>query len=178
MKDVWNEKIYVKKTRIKKIIVLIFVAILIIGTTIVSTLYFTNTSFREWTDLHIFQKETHKDDVAVINFNSDANAEICAYDKYIGILSKNKFQIYNSCGKEENNIDIPINNVIFSNSGRFLGIAENSGNNIYMISGQSLMWDNKVEGSIFKIRHQKWRVIRLSFSIIHLTFNDYASIFA
>lgn len=155
MKDIWNENVYVKKTKIKKKIILICIVFVILFITASSIVYFANQQFREWADVHIFQKETHKDDVAVINFNSDANAEICAYDKYIGILSKNKFQIYNSSGKEESSLDIPINNVMFSNSGRFLGIAENDGQNVYLVSGQSLIWENKVEGSIYKISVNK-----------------------
>ena len=81
--------------------------------------------------------------------------EICAYDKYVGILSKNKFDIYNNSGKEVSSLDIPINNVLFNSSNRFLGIAQNEGQNIYLVQGQNLVWENKVEGSISKISVNK-----------------------
>ena len=114
-------------------------------------MYVSNLQFREWADVYILQKELERNDAAVIDYNSEANVEICAYDKYIGILSKNKFGIYNSSGKEETSLDIPINNVIFSNSSRFLGIAENGGKKLFLVSGQTLLWENKVEGNISKI---------------------------
>ena len=69
----------------KKVIILIVIVILIsiIATAVV--FYIVNMSFREWIDIHILQKEIEHNDVAVIDFNSNANIEICAYDKYIGI---------------------------------------------------------------------------------------------
>lgn len=151
MKDFWSENLVTKKINAKKIIILSFLIVIIILIITMGILYVVNLQFRDWVDINILQKETYKDDVAVINFNVDANAEICAYDKYIGILSKNKFGIYNSSGKEEKSLDIPINNVLFSSSNKFLGIAENQGQNIYLVSGQNLLWENKIEGSISKI---------------------------
>lgn len=151
MKDFWSEQPEIKKVNRRKIIIIILISILVVSIVTAVIIYFVNLQFREWIDINIFQKETFKDDVAVINFNSDSNAEICAYDKYIGILSKNKFGIYNSSGKEESSLDIPINNVLFDNSNRFLGIAEDGGQNLYLISGQNLLWENKVDGNISKI---------------------------
>lgn len=151
MKDFFNENLAGKQKKIKKIILIIIISILVIFIITVGALYLGNKEFRGWIDIHLLQKETHREDVAVINYNSDSNAEICTYDKYIGILSKNKFQIFNNSGKEESSIDIPVNNVIYSNSNKFLGIAEENGQNIYLISGKSLLWDNKVEGNISKI---------------------------
>ena len=151
MKDFWSEQPEVKKINRRKIILIVILCILLISLVTVGVIYFVNSEFRDWIDTNVLQKETYKDDVAVINFNSDSNAEICAYDKYIGILSKNKFGIYNTSGKEEASLDIPINNVLFDNSSRFLGIAENGGQNLYLISGQSLLWENKVDGNISKI---------------------------
>lgn len=155
MKDVWNENLNLKKSKTKKIITISIIVFIVIALITLNVLYFANSEFREWSDIHILQKETHKDDVAVINFNSDSNAEICAYDKYIGILSKNKFGVYNDSGKEVSNLDIPINNVLFDSSSRFLGIAEKEGQRIYMISGQNLQWENKIEGNISKISVNK-----------------------
>lgn len=151
MKDFWGEHPEVKKVNKRKIIIISLVCLVIIVLVTVGIIYAVNLQFREWIDVNVLQKEKYKDDVAVINFNSDSNAEICAYDKYIGILSKNKFGIYNNAGKEEKSLDVPINNVLFSSSNKFLGIAENGGQNVYLISGQNLLWENKIEGNISKI---------------------------
>lgn len=151
MKDIWNDNLFVKKASNKRIKTLSAIFLIVMCIIIVAVLYVSNLEFREWIDTHILQKELERNDAAVIDINSNANVEICAYDKYIGILSKNKFSIYNSSGKEEKNLDIPINNVIFSNSSRFLGIAENGGQNIFLVSGQTLLWNNEVEGNISKI---------------------------
>lgn len=144
-----------KKINKKKVItfsIIIILALLMIG---IGTTYVLNADFREWMDVHILRKEIQKEDACSIEFNSDANVEICAYDNYIGVLSKNKFQIYNSSGKEASNLDIPINNVLFSSSNRFLGIAENGGKKVYLISGQNIAWENQIEGSIAKISVNK-----------------------
>ncbi len=151
MKDIWNENLFVKKSSKKRIKTVSAIFLIVMCIIALAVLYVSNLNFREWVDTHILQKELERNDAAVIDINSNANVEICAYDKYIGILSKNKFSIYNSSGKEETDLDIPVNNVIFSNSNKFLGIAENGGQNLFLVSGQNLLWDNKVEGNISKI---------------------------
>ena len=151
MKDIWAEKtnsFINNKSKIKKMSTIFLIALLII---VLIVLYISNLKFREWVDVYVLQKKLERNDASIIEYNSDANVEICAYDKYIGILSKNTFQIYNSSGKQEKELEIPINNVIFSNSNRFLGIAENGGQKVYLLSGQNLLWENKIEGSILEI---------------------------
>ena len=151
MKDIWKQKLNIPKinqSKTKKIYGIILIIIVIIA---LISVYIANTDIRSWIDVHILQKQLERNDVAIIDYNSDANVEICAYDKYIGVLSKNEFNIYNNSGKEEAKLEIPANNVIFSSCNKFLGIAENGGQEIYLISGQNLLWDNKIEGSISKI---------------------------
>ncbi|MBR3163154.1 MAG: hypothetical protein IKF17_03535 [Clostridia bacterium] len=155
MIDFFKDNPIIKKVDKKKIKIVSTIFLFIVIIIVIITLYMSNLQIREWMDLHILQKEIERNDATIIDFNSDANVEICAYDKYIGILSKNKFEIYNNSGKAENNIDIPINNVLFSNSNRFLGIAENGGQKLFLISGQSLLWENKIEGNITKISVNK-----------------------
>ena len=156
MKDFWSENLVKgKKINKKKITIMAIIAIILVAIIIIGVIYRANTNFREWFDVSILQKEINRDDVATIEFNSEANVEICAYDKYIGLLSKNKFKVYNGSGKEEASLEIPANNVMFNSSGRFLGIAENDGQNVFLISGQSMAWENKVEGNISKINVNK-----------------------
>ena len=152
MKDFFEEEIVVKKKlHVKKVVIASIIAVTILALIITIIVYKVNPNFQEWVDVNILRKEIQQDDVASIEINSEANAEICAYDKYIGILSKNVFQIYNNSGKEEATLDIPVNNVIFNSCNKFLGIAENGGKKIYLISDKNLAWENEVEGSITQI---------------------------
>ena len=151
MKDFWNDNSIIKKSKNIRFAKAGTISLVVIIIVLIGVLYVANLNFREWVDVHILQKELEKNDAAVIEYNSDANVEICAYDKYIGILSKNNFKIYNSGAKEEASLEVATNNVIFSNSNKFLGIAENGGKKIFLISGQNLVWENEIEGSISKI---------------------------
>ena len=151
MKDFFEESQINNKNNRRRVTIISTSFLILVAVIAIVTLYVSNLQFREWIDVHILQKSLERNDAAVIDFNSDTNVEICAYDKYIGILSKNEFKIYNSSAKEEAKLDIPINNVIFDNSNKFLGIAENGGKEIFLISGQTLLWENKVDGNISKI---------------------------
>ena len=94
MKDIWNENLFVKKSSKKRIKTVSAIFLIVMCIIALAVLYVSNLNFREWVDTHILQKELERNDAAVIDINSNANVEICAYDKYIGILSKNKFSIY------------------------------------------------------------------------------------
>jgi len=134
----------------RKIITIIIAIVIIIALLVVGILYCVNKNIREWIDVNVLRKEIMQDSVATINYNTESNAEICAFDKYIGVLSKNTLQIYNSFGKEEAKLDIPSNNVLFNSSNRFLSIAEKDGKKVYLISGTNLLWENEVEGNILQ----------------------------
>lgn len=155
MKDFWKENFETKKTAYKKSGLVSCIILIVIAIVVIATLYISNLDFRKWIDVYVLQKEIEQNDVAVIDFNSKANVEVCAYDKYIGVHSKNVFTIYNNSGKEEAKLDIPINNVIFNNCNKYIGIAENGGQNVFLVSGQTLLWENKVEGNISKISVNK-----------------------
>ena len=150
MKDFFAEAV-VKKINKKKIVTAIIVVIIAIILVSLCVLYTVNKEFREWSDVNIFRKEVQQDSVSTIDFNTEANAEICAYDRYIGILSKNTLQLYNGYGKEEAKLDVPINDVIFNSCGRFLGIAEKEGKKAYLISGKEMVWENEIDGNISQI---------------------------
>lgn len=144
-----------KKMSKRKIIIIVAIVIIIVALVSIIITYVLNSEFRNWIDINVLRKELEQTDVATIEFNSDANVEICAYDKYIGILSKNEFTIYNSSGKEERTLDVPINNVLFDAGGRFLVIAENEGQKAYLISSQNIAWENSIEGAISKVSVNK-----------------------
>lgn len=152
MKDFFEaEVVEKKKLNAKKIIIVSVIVIVIIAMITTGIVYMINPDVQEWIDVNILRKEIEQDDVVSIEIDSESNAEICAYSKYIGVLSKNVLQIYNTSGKAEAELDIPINNVIFDSYNKFLCIAENGGKKVYLISDKSIVWENEIEGSISQI---------------------------
>lgn len=152
MKDFW-ETPEQKKINTKKII-LTLIIVLIILSCISIIIYNKNEFAKEWIDKNIFRKEVLQDNITTVELeNEDSN--VYAFNKYIGILNKNIFKIYNSTGKEENKLNIEITNPLFASTNRFLAISENKGQQIYLICDKELMWEAKVEGNISQIHVNK-----------------------
>lgn len=158
MKDVWKEpEISPVKQQINKkklLITAIIILIIIIGIVVVGV-YHTNKQARNWIDRNIFRKEVLQDKVATIDLKEDQNANIYAFNKYIGILNKTKFSIYGNTGNEEESLEIQISNPIFDSANRFLVIAENKGQKIYFMTDKSITWETEVEGNIAQIHVNK-----------------------
>ena len=156
MKDVWidaekeNKKVNKKKIAILTIIILIVVIIIVkFG------LYNTNDQARGWIDKNIFRKEIQQDKVATIDLKESQNSSIYAFNKYIGILNKTKFSIYGNTGNEEKTLDIQISNPIWGSANRFLVVAENKGQKLYLISDKDIAWESEVEGNIAQVHVNK-----------------------
>ena len=157
MKDYWEETKASKPRKInkKKIIIGTILAILIIAIATMSILYIKNEQIREWIDKNIFRKEVMQDQVATIDIEEGQDANIYAFNKYIGILNKNKFKIYGNTGNEEKELEVQISNPIFDSSNRFLAIAETKGQKVYLISDKEIAWETQVEGNIAQIHVNK-----------------------
>ena len=156
MKDVWIEtQTEEKKINKKKIIITILITIIVVFSIIVGGLYTSNKQVREWIDKNIFRKEVLQDKVTTIDLKEDQNANIYAFNKYIGILNKTEFSIYGNTGNEEKKLEIQISNPIFNSANRFLAIAENKGQKFYVIVDKEISWDATVEGNISQIHINK-----------------------
>lgn len=153
MKDIWKETTK-RATTNWKTILLIIILIIIILVIISGILYLNNNNVREWIDRNIFRKEVKQDKVATIDLK-ETNTNIYAFNKYIGILNKNKFEIYNNSGNKEEELEIQISNPYFDSANRFLAIAESHGQKLYVISDKSIMWENTVDGEISQIHINK-----------------------
>ena len=132
-----TKQINKKKMAIFISIVSILVLILILG-----IIYFFSSSFRAFMDIYIFRKEIKSDNLAYVDISTDEDQYFHAYDKYISVLNKKVLYIYNSSGQEVAKNDINISSPIFANNNKFLAIAENNGNTIYMLSGTNIVWQN------------------------------------
>lgn len=154
MKDFWIET-QEKKLNKKKLLIstiLILAIILIIAVIII---YANNREVREWIDKNIFRKEVMQDKVTTIDLKEFQNSNIYAFNKYIGILNKNKFSIYGNTGNEEKEIEVQISNPLFDSANRFLAIAESKGQKLYLITDKDISWEANIEGNISQVHVNK-----------------------
>ena len=151
MEDYWNRDIEEKKLNKKKIIISIVIAIIVVALIVIIALYMTNEQIREWIDKNVLRKEVLQDKVATIDLEEEQSANVYAFNKYIGILSKNQFSIYGNNGNEEAKLEITITNPIFSTDNRFLVIGESNGQKIYLLEDKQIIWENSIEGNISQI---------------------------
>ena len=150
MKNFWTEP-KEKKINKKKLIIAISIIIILIFLIITSIIYANNKTARNWIDKNIFRKEINQDNLQVIELNEGENPDIYAFNKYIGVLSKNTFNIYNNSGKKEQSLTLEITKPIFNSNNRHLVIAEEKGQKIYLITDKNIVWEKKIEGKISQI---------------------------
>lgn len=154
MKDFWKEP-EEKKINKKKIIISIIIIIVVLLISTIIVIYINNESARNWIDKNILQKELTQNNLPSIELEDMDNANIYAFNRYIGILSKNNFDIYNSTGKEETTLTLEISKPIFSSNGRYLAVAEEKGQKLYLIENKEIVWETNVEGNISQISINK-----------------------
>lgn len=154
MKEFWIEP-EPKKVNKKKIITLIIIAIILIVFIAITIVYLNNKEARNWIDKNIFQKEKTQNNLPSIEIEESDNSSIYAFNKYIGILNKNIFQIYNGTAKKENELTIEITKPIFSSNNRYLAIAEEKGQKLYLIEDKNIVWEKEIEGNISQITVNK-----------------------
>ena len=122
MKDYWKETTE-KKLNKKKIMMITIIAMIIIVILLTMVIYCNNKTIREWIDKNIFRKEVIQDNVSTIELTENHNSNICAFNKYIGVLNKNKFTIYGNIGNEEKSLEVELSTPIFDSASRFLAMA-------------------------------------------------------
>lgn len=154
MKDYWEET-EPKKVNKKKIIIIAIVAMIIIAIVAIIVVYYNNEQVREWTDKNIFKKEVTQDNVNSIELNESQSSNIYAFNKYIGVLNKNQFMIYNSTGNEEKKLEIQVSTPVFDSANRFLVLAEKKGKKLYLITDKDITWETEVEGNISQVHVNK-----------------------
>lgn len=154
MKDYWKEPTQkiINKKKIITIVVIIMIAVIMVS---LITVYSNNKAVREWIDKNIFQKEVVQDNVTTIELTEGQNANIHAFNKYIGILNKNKFSIYGNTGNEEKTLEVEVSNPIFDSANRFLVMAESKGKKIYLITDKDITWEAEIEGNISQVHVNK-----------------------
>ena len=150
MKDFWVEPEQ-KKVNKKKVIISIIIAIVLIIFIAITIIYANNKNVREWIDKNIFQKEKTQNNLPSIEIEESDSSSIYAFNKYIGVLNKNNFNIYDSTGKEENKLTLEITKPIFNDDNRYLTVAEEKGQKLYLIEDKDVIWEKEVEGNISQV---------------------------
>ena len=154
MKDFWEEP-KEKKINKKKIIMTIITLIIVAAIAGITITYINNKEARTWIDKNILQKEKTQNNLTSIEIEDQNNSNIYAFNKYIGILNKNNFKIYNNAGKEEKELTLEISKPIFNQSNRYLAVAEEKGQKIYLIADKDILWEREIEGNISQISINK-----------------------
>ena len=142
---------YQRELNIRKIVITIIVAILIIGVIIIFSLYIAEESFRKWVDINVLRKDISSESVATIDLNVDKSNQIFCYDKYICVLKEKNLKIYNTSGENITDIPVDVNVATFSSNDKYLAIAEKNGQEICVIYDKTYLWKQKVDGEISQI---------------------------
>ena len=150
MRDFWREE-EPKKVNKKKLTISLIIGIILIAIIILTIVYVNNKETRNWIDKNIFRKEKTQNNLPSIEIEESDNSSIYAFNKYIGILNKNNFDIYDNTGKKENTLTIEITKPIFSPNNRYLAIAEDKGQKLYLIADKDILWEKNVEGNISQV---------------------------
>lgn len=146
---------YKEKLTLKRRIMVGVISAIITMIAIGIFIYINDNTFREWVDTYIFRKSIENTDVTYVEIDSSNNPSIYAYDRYITILGKNILSMYTSNGTKAGEIEINISNPIYASNSKYLCIAENQGNSLYLVSGGNLIWQASVDGTIEKINVNK-----------------------
>lgn len=154
MRDFWIEPKQ-KKVNKKKIVIATIIGILLITLISMTIIYINNKEARNWIDKNIFQKEKTQNNLPSIEIDESDSSNIYAFNKYIGILNKNNFQIYDNTAKKENKLTIEISKPIFTSNNRYLAVAEEKGQKLYLIEDRDIAWETEIEGNIAQVTVNK-----------------------
>ena len=144
-----------KKLNTKKLILTIIIGIIAIIIITLICIYMGNRTFRDFIDKYVLMKNVTENNLNSITLEEPENIQVYAYDKYISIFSQNKLVGYNSSGKKEYELSVEMSDPIIDTNNRFLLIAEKGKQRIYLISGNSIVWQKDLDGNISRINVNK-----------------------
>lgn len=155
MKNFWKKPLPTKKINKKKLIIIIIIAAIVAVIIAIAAIYINNKGARNWIDVNIFRKQKVQNNLPSIEIEDGNNADICAFNKYIGILNKNIFTIYDETGSKSKELTVDISKPIFTSNNKYLVIAENNGKKVYLIEDKEILWDRDIEGNIEQVTINK-----------------------
>ena len=144
-----------KKLNMRKLRIAIIVATIILIFIVLFCIYLGNKNFRDFMDKYVLMKNVTENNVVAISLDDTENNNIYTYDKYICVFKNNTLIGYNSSANKEYELTVKLTNPIVDINNRFLLIAEENGQKIYLISGNNILWEKELEGNISKISVNK-----------------------
>ncbi len=144
-----------KKLNMKKLRIAIIIATIILIFIVLFCIYLGNKNFRDFMDKYVLMKNVTENNVVAISLDDTENNNIYTYDKYICVFKNNTLTGYNSSANKEYELTVKLTNPIVDINNRFLLIAEENGQKIYLISGNNILWEKELEGNISKISVNK-----------------------
>lgn len=139
----------------KKLIIAWAVGIVLAILCVMVCIYIGHKPFRDFIDKYILMKNVTENHVNSISLDESESYGVYAYDKYISIFSQNTLTGYNASGKKEYELTVEITNPIVDINNRFLLMAEEGKQKIYLISGRDIVWTKELEGNISRISVNK-----------------------
>lgn len=139
----------------KKVIIAGIILFFIIFFAVISVIYISSSGFRNFMDEYILLKSVTENNLPFVNIESEANINIAAYKDYIAILENNNLKLYNTSGKEVENLTIEISAPIFASQDKYLVIAEKNKQKIYLIKNKKILWEKDIEGQISRVNVNK-----------------------
>lgn len=146
-----NRKKGKKKINKKKMVIAITIGVIILIAGITMLIYSSSRDARKFLDKYLFRKNITQEKLTSIDLNYDSNVNIFSYNKNICVLAENKLMQYNSSGKLEKEIDLEINNPVYSVNNKYIAISEKESSRLYLISGSEILWSKDIDGKIAKI---------------------------
>lgn len=144
-----------KKLNMRKLRIAIIIATIILIFIVLFCIYLENKNFRDFMDKYVLMKNVTENNVVAISLDDTENNNIYTYDKYICVFKNNTLTGYNSSANKEYELTVKLTNPIVDINNRFLLIAEENGQKIYLISGNNILWEKELEGNISKISVNK-----------------------
>lgn len=140
-----------KKMNKKKLAISISIGIILVIIALTAILYYSSRDVRQFLDQYLFRKNITQEKLNSIPLDYDSNINVFAYNKNICILAENKLMKYNTSGNLEDEINLEINNPVYSVNNKYLAISEKNSSTLYLISGSEILWTKDVDGNISKI---------------------------
>ncbi len=140
-----------KKNKVKKVVILTLLSFLIIAIIVVIGLYLGNSTIRLWMDKYILKKDIGEENLPFIEIEESDNISAFAYGNLVATVGNGNLTIYNQNANEVTKIGVTITTPKFCANGKYLLLADENGDDLYLIYNDSMQWHKELEGNISQI---------------------------
>ncbi len=141
--------------KVKRNLIIGVICLIIIALIVVVGLYLGNGTVKLWMNKYVFRKDIGEENLPKIEIEESENISIYAYSNYVATVANGKLTIYNQSADVVNTIDVVINSPKFFSNGKYLLLADEGGQNLYLIYNDTIEWHKELEGDISQITVNK-----------------------